>query len=352
MSFELNAKLRDIQPYVVESCDDCLRLDANESFISLPDSLREKIADAVRGLDFNRYPDPSAAGLCAAFADYYGISPELVCAGNGSDELLYIISTCFTSNADTVVSTSPDFSMYRFYSYLAECRQVVYNKVDLEIDPQALIDLCKKEAAKLLIFSNPCNPTGRGLDRDAVRKIIQGVDCLVVLDEAYMDFWNQSLIDEVAAYPNVILLKTMSKAIGAAALRLGFAVANPTIIRALRAAKSPYNVNSISQTAGELLLRQKDYLMESTAKIITNKCDLYLNILPICEKNGWKLRPSYTNFVYIEAQDAAQVYDALKAQGILVRRFENALRITTGSRQENAALIQALKAYPCTNVKG
>lgn len=345
MPFELNQKLREIKPYDPGTGEYPVRLDANESYISMPDDIREQICEAVRSIAFNRYPDPTAAKLCAAFADYYGIDPAFVTAANGSDELLYIISTCFTSNGDTVVTTAPDFSMYSFYSYLAECRQVVYNKRELEISAKGIIDLCNKNDAKLLIFSNPCNPTGRGLDRDEVRLILNKVNCLVVLDEAYMDFWDQSLIDEIQNYPNAILLKTMSKAIGCAALRLGFAVANETITTAIRAAKSPYNVNSVSQAAGEIILKQRELLTRSTADIIMQKVQLYCDILPICDKHGWTIKPSFTNFIFVEMSDSTSVYEFLKSKGIVVRNFATALRITAGSADENAALISALKEW-------
>ena len=133
-------------------------------------------------------------------------------------------------------------------------RQIYENPVlqipkgeDFRIDPQAVIDEVKRQDVKMLIFSNPCNPTSVGLAAEDVRKIVRGVDALVVLDEAYMDFWDQSLLSEVSDYDNLIILKTCSKAIGMAALRVGFAVANEVITKALKAVKSPYNVNSISQ---------------------------------------------------------------------------------------------------------
>lgn len=342
MSFTLNKKLVDLEPYDPGSGDYPIRLDANESYILMPQDIRERIGDAAASTAFNRYPDPAAAGLCAAFAGCYGIDKQYVTAANGSDELLYIISTCFTSSGDAVVTTAPDFSMYRFYSYLAECRNVVYNKPELEISPDGLIEICKENDAKLLVFSNPCNPTGRGLCRDDVRKIIKNAGCLVVLDEAYMDFWDESLISEAKDYPNLILLKTMSKAIGSAALRLGFAVANDTLTKALKSAKSPYNVNSVSQAAGRIILENKEYLADCRSEIVQRKNELYSAFLPICKQKGWKMNESFTNFLYIETDDAPEVYEYLKTKGILVRCFGSALRITAGSKAENNALIKAL----------
>lgn len=345
MSYQLNEKLSGLTPYEVDTRTYAVKLDANESFIPLPDDICREVQDAVSRVNFNRYPDPRADKLCKAFANYYGIDPETVTAGNGSDELLYIISTCFTMAGDTIVTTDPDFSMYRFYGYLAECRSVVYNKSELEIDADSLIALCRKSDAKLLFFSNPCNPGGRGLCRADVLKIIREVDALVVVDEAYMDFWDQSVIDVAAEFENVILLRTLSKAVGAAAVRLGFAVANPTLSNALRAAKSPYNVNALSAAAGEVLLAHADYLKACKARIIASRDRLYAAFLPVCEVRGWRMKRPFTNFLLIETPEASEIYEFLKQKGILVRCFGGSLRITTGSEAENAALLAAVQVY-------
>lgn len=350
MPYILNEKLAGLSPYEVDTAVYPVRLDANESFLDLPDELRQAAGEAVSALTFNRYPDPKAEALCRAFAAFYGIGAENVVAGNGSDELLYILATCFTMAGDTILTAAPDFSMYRFYGYLAECRSIVYNKTDLEMNPDALIEACRRSGAKLLIFSNPCNPTGRGLGREAVRRIIEGVDALVVLDEAYMDFWDQSLLEEAGRYDNLIVLKTMSKAVGAAALRLGFAVTTPTLANALRAAKSPYNVNSLSAAVGEVLYSHPDYLAACRAKIVASRDALYRGLLPLCQSAGWRMADSFTNFFYIETAEAEEVFAFLKKAGILVRCFDGALRITTGNEAENAALLSGLRAY--LNEKG
>ena len=345
MPYTLNEKLTGLEPYEVDTASYPVRLDANESFFDLPDALREEAAAAVAALAFNRYPDPRAARLCRAFAGYYGVGAESVVAGNGSDELLYILATCFTMAGDTILTAVPDFSMYRFYGHLAQCRSIVYNKTDLEMDPDVLISLCNQSGAKLLIFSNPCNPTGRGLRREEVRRIIRSVDALVVLDEAYMDFWDQSLLPEATRYDNLILLKTMSKAAGAAALRLGFAVTTPSLARALRAAKSPYNVNSLSAAVGEVLYSHPEYLADCRAKIVASRDALYRDILPLCERAGWKMAESFANFLYIETPEAEAVFTRLRTGGVLVRCFDGALRITAGSGTENAALLAGVREY-------
>ena len=341
--FELCEKLKGLTPYEPGDGDYSVRLDANESFITPPEDLKNKILQAVRMVAFNRYPDSKASELCAAFAGYYGVKAQNVTAGNGSDELLFIIASCFTQAGDTVVTAAPDFSMYKFYAHLAQCRCVEYKKQDLQINPEEFIDTVKRENAKVIFFSNPCNPTGIALDKEQVKKIINSVDALVVLDEAYMDFGDASLINEVTNFDNVILLRTMSKAVGMAAVRLGFAVANDTLTKALKAAKSPYNINSLSAAAGRVIYENGQYIDECKEKIKALRDELYNAVLPLCEKNGWRLKRPDANFLFLEMSDSVKVFEYLKTKGILVRDFGNALRITVGGIKENRTLVKALE---------
>lgn len=344
MAYTLTEKLRGLVPYDPGAGDYPVRLDANESFITPPDWLREKIAAALAAVPFNRYPDPKAAGLCAAFADYYGIDPAHVAAGNGLDEVLFILTACFAKAGDTLVTVQPDFSMYRFYGHLGECRLQAYDKGEsCAIDPDGLIAFCREKKADMLLFSNPCNPTSLGLDRAQVRKIIREAGCLVVLDEAYMDFSDQSLIKEAADYDNLILLRTCSKMLGLAGLRLGFFVANPVLTGAFRACKSPYNVNALSQAAGTVVLREKAYLDDCRRRVILSRDALYAGLRPVCDRRGWRCFIPQTNFVFVKPDDAGAVYEGLKESGILVRRMGDYLRITAGSEEENQKLLAALE---------
>ena len=232
--FELNEKLRGLAAYQPVEARGCVRLDANESFLPLPQAVWEAFCQALGGLEYNRYPDPAAKELCGAFAQYYGIDPQTVVAGNGSDELISVIFQGFLMKGQAFATLDPDFSMYAQAGALAEARHVSIGKRDFQISPEEVVEACRREKVKLLIFSNPCNPTSLALDREAVRHILKGVEALVVLDEAYMDFSDQSLLEEASQYSNLIILRTCSKALGMAAARLGFAAANPKLAGALR----------------------------------------------------------------------------------------------------------------------
>lgn len=346
MQYQLNQKLADLVPYDPIQGSYRIRLDANESYISLPEELRRQIGDAVGALPLNRYPDPLSRDVNAAFAAYYGLDPDCVTSGNGSDELISIITSCFLESGDTIVTLAQDFSMYAFYSSLYELHvEVCPKREDLTIDVDALIAFCRKTHAKAVVFSNPCNPTSLGVNREEIRRLLESLDCLVILDEAYMDFWDQSMLPELSRYDNCIILKTCSKALGLAGIRLGFAVAGKTITRALRAAKSPYNTDMIAQTIGRILFNKPEYLRDCTSQITAHAKQLHRDMLQLQKQYSAILEQVYdscTNFVFVKTAYDAQLYQLLLDASIAVRRFRGFLRICTGSSEENAALLEAL----------
>lgn len=344
----LNNKISGLVPYEPVSGTYKIRLDANESCFNLPAEIMAQLHKALDSLDFNRYPDPNAQELCTAFAGYYGIDAGCVTAGNGSDELISVILNAFLMKGDTLVTVEPDFSMYRFYASLSEVNCVQVQKKDgLNIDVAEVIRTVQKTGARAVIFSNPCNPTSKALRYDEVRKLLNGTDSLVVLDEAYMDFWEQSLLHEVNAYDNLLILRTASKAVGAAALRLGFAVANPVITRALKAVKSPYNVNSFSQAAGAVLYKNRDYLSNVKKTIVSLRNALYNGLIELLQDfpDRFALVEGNTNFVFIKTWDAKDIFEYLLQNGIAVRLMGGYLRVTAGTQEENEAFLKTLRVY-------
>lgn len=347
MPYSLNSKIRNLVPYEPIVGTYPVRLDANESFLTPPPELLSKIKDSVASISFNRYPDPYAQELCQAFADYYSISAENVMAGNGSDELISLLLGAFLMKGEGVMTLSPDFSMYRFYGGISEAKCVEYHKrKDFSVDIDDLIQTIKQNEIRMLIFSNPCNPTSLGLKREDIRRLVSSVDSLVVLDEAYMDFWDQSMLGEVNNYDNLIILRTCSKFIGMAAARLGFAVANRTLIRALKAVKSPYNVNAVSQNVGTVVLNEKAWLQSCLKEIIQSRDSLVVSLqeLEAAKTGRIKVLDPVTNFVMIQMSDSETVYQTLLEQGIAVRCFEGSLRVSAGSKQENEKFLKAFTA--------
>ena len=280
--FQLNEKVKSLTPYEPISGAYEIRLDANESFLKFTEEIENEMVEALKDTAFNRYPDPNATKLVEGFAKYFNIDSNCVTAGNGSDEIISVIMNAFLQKGDKILTLEPDFSMYRFYAEIAECQSVKYQKnEDLDVNIDDVISLANNENVRIVIFSNPCNPTSRIITRDDIRKLIKGTDALVVLDEAYMDFADESLLGEFNDYDNLIILKTCSKALGSAALRLGFAVANKTLTNVIRAVKSPYNVNSVSQALGEVLFAHPDYIDECIETVVKSRKELYNSVLEI-----------------------------------------------------------------------
>lgn len=343
-------KTKKLIPYQPIQGEYRVRLDANESFLLPTEEDRIAMASAAANVAFNRYPDPMAAGLCADFAELYGISPEYVTAGNGSDEIISIIYYALLEKGEKVLTLTPDFSMYAFYSSIAETECISLSKgEDMAVDVDLVLDTIKKEKIRMVIFSNPCNPTSLGLAADDVRRLITGTDALVVVDEAYMDFWDQSLIKEAHEYQNLVLLRTCSKALGLAALRVGFAVANKTLTRILKAAKSPYNVNAVSQEMARVVLKNPLYRTVYTEILITSR-NMLIDGLRRLESQRLieKVYESRTNFAFIKLQDSEEVFKFLFDNGIIVRNIgKNHLRITAGREEENKEVISAIAACLC-----
>lgn len=345
--YEITEKLVKLTPYDPIQGDYRIRLDANESFI---DTSVDILSVAVKGAALNRYPDPYAKKLIAAYSDFYTIDPDLVTAGNGSDELISIITACFLQKNEKVLTLAPDFSMYSFYSSLYELDvRVMKKEDDLTINVDKVIETVNQESIRAVIFSNPCNPTSLGLCKDDVIRLITSVNALVILDEAYMDFWTglkeQSLIKDTARYDNLIVLRTCSKALGMAGLRLGFAVSNNVITEKLRAAKSPYNVNSLTQCAAEYLLSDKKEMDRRIKACVDALNELDNGLCERCFPFFEKIFPSVTNFLFIKTSKSMEIFEYLLTQSIAVRYMGDYLRITAGSTEENKALIKALGGF-------
>ena len=345
--FQLNEKVKNLTPYEPISGEYEIRLDANESFLKVPKEIENEMVEALRNASLNRYPDPMATKLVEGFSRYFKINPDCVTAGNGSDEIISVIMNAFLQKGDKILTLEPDFSMYRFYAEIAECESVKYQKNDdLDVNIDEVIKIANAEKVRIVIFSNPCNPTSRIIRKDDLRKLINSVNSLVVLDEAYMDFAeDESLLNEFENYDNLIILKTCSKALGSAALRLGFAVANKTLTNVIRAVKSPYNVNSVSQALGEVLFSHPDYIDYCIKTVIKSKEELYNSLVDLASKTDKieRIYESHTNFVFLKVKNAKEVFEKMKNCGIIIRNMGENLRITAGTNQENEKMLATLQ---------
>jgi len=341
--FELPKKLNSFKPYEPLTGEYKIRLDVNESFIK-PDE--KMIAEAMKNISLNRYPDPYATATVKAFAKLFGVKPEHVTAGNGADELIGLIIASLLEKGDRTAVLVPDFPMYAFYSQLHEIEVVEIPKNEtMTVDIDEAVRFVNENNIKALMFSNPCNPTSLGIKKADITRLITGTKALVVLDEAYMDFWSEaeSLLPNIADYENLIVLRTCSKSCSLAGIRLGFAVANEKITRALRTMKPPFNVGILAQAIGTAALSDASGYKRNVEMVKKATKRLYNELTKLAMFE--RIYVPCTNFVFIKTARARGIYEELLDMGIAVRCFDNHLRICAGTEEETDALIKTLQEF-------
>ena len=311
-------------------------LDANENPYNAP---------------YNRYPDPLQLELKAAISKVKGVPADNIFLGNGSDEAIDLPYRCFCEpGVDNVVAIEPTYGMYKV---CADINGVEYRPVLLDENYQITAErllAATDDHTKLIWLCSPNNPTGNNLQREEIVKVIETFEGLVIVDEAYSDFSSQRpLRSEQSKYPNLIVLNTMSKAWGCAAIRLGMAFASEEIISIFNKVKYPYNVNQLTQEQALQALKDP-FEVDKWVKILLEERSRMIDafkLLPICEK----VFPTEANFFLAQMTDATKIYNYLVDKGIIVRNrhriqlCQNCLRITIGTKTENGELIAALRQY-------
>ena len=336
-------KIAKLDEYLPNTDEYRIRVDANECPFAPTEKMLERITEAVRRVDFNRYPDPFATKLIEAISKSYDISTENLVVGNGSDELISLICTGMTDPCDVVTVAVPDFSMYEFYSSLGGAAVEHYVKDDsMDIDLDELSDYSNKKKSKILILSNPCNPTGLCKSAEEIERFVRNTDALVVIDEAYNEFceFESSIFAKAGKFDNLIVLKTLSKAYGMAAIRLGIAASNKEIISAIRKFKSPYNVNTVTQEIARIAVENREEIAERTKLIVSETQRIYKIFSNVHSKFIKKVYPTHANFVLIALdlpETAVKVTESMKKSGIAIRCFakNGQIRISCGTPDEN-----------------
>ncbi|MBQ4386137.1 MAG: histidinol-phosphate transaminase [Prevotella sp.] len=300
---------------------------------------------------YNRYPDPLQHELKAVLSKVKGVPAENIFLGNGSDEAIDLPYRVFCEpGRDNVVAIAPTYGMYQV---CADINNVEYRTVLLDegyqIQAEKLLEACDANT-KIIWICSPNNPTGNSLDRDQILRVIEGFDGIVIVDEAYIDFAQQlSLRQELPTHPNLIILQTMSKAWGSAAIRLGMAFASKEIISIYNKVKYPYNVNLLTQQQAMEMLKDP-FEVDKWVKMLLQERSRLMQAfleLPICEQ----VYKTDANFFLARMTDAQHIYDYLVDKGIIVRNrsrvqlCQNCLRITIGTRTENNELLSALRQY-------
>jgi histidinol-phosphate aminotransferase len=300
---------------------------------------------------FNRYPDPLQTELKAELSKVKQVPTENIFLGNGSDEAIDLIYRIFCRpQRDNVVAIEPTYGMYKVCAdiYDVEYRPVLLDN-NYQLDADKLLAACDDKTKAIWICS-PNNPTGNNLQQEEIEKTLDRFEGIVVVDEAYSDFSSAELFrNKIAQYPNIIVLNTMSKAWGCAAIRLGMAFASKEIVELMNKVKYPYNINLLTQQQAIESLRHREDV-EKWATLLLQERKHLMNAfrdLPICEQ----VYPSDANFFLAKMTNAQQIYNYLIEKGIVVRNrtriqlCHNCLRITIGTKGENTELLSALRQY-------
>ncbi len=299
--------------------------------------------------EWNRYPDPYQKDLKGEITRAIGIQLKNTFIGNGSDEVIDLLFRVFCNpSIDKALTFSPTYGMYDVSAGIndIELIKVPLNNL-FDIDFEAVQSYLSDPKLKLILICSPNNPTGNCPDFETVERIIDSFKGIVLIDEAYINFSpKKSFTDLIAAYPNLIVSQTMSKAWGLAAARIGMAFGDSNIIDLLNKVKPPYNISGLNQKAAIEAFKKREEFLEKKGQILVNKVklDTDLKNLDIVTK----IYPSDTNFFLVECQNAEKIYNALIKKKVIVRNrnnvVKNCIRITVGTPDENQLLIEALKS--------
>lgn len=331
--------------YAVADSSGMVKLDAMENPYLLPPALRRELAERLASVELNRYPEPNPAALRELIVRKMQVPAGMdVLLGNGSDDLIQILTLALARPASALMYPSPTFVMYSMNAIFSGMKAIaVPLREDFTLDADAFIARMRAEKPALVFLAYPNNPTGVLYPEADVVRIIEAAPGLVVLDEAYHVFAGKTFMDKLPKYPNLVVLRTVSK-LGLAGIRLGYLAGRPEWLRELNKVRQVYNVNVLTEAAARFVLERLDVLEAQAAEIRAERARLGAALRAF---GGVTVFPSEANFFLVRVPDALRTYEALRLQGVLVRNLHpglaNCLRVTVGTPDENRILINALK---------
>lgn len=338
----------DLVAYEPHPYSDVIKMDANENPHPFPKEVISEIVSALAGDIFSRYPDPMGDELREKIAGFNGVKAENIVLGNGSDELIQLILQTFGGPGKRVIIPVPTFSMYKIHGQVTGTEAIeVPRDEQFALNIDGMLTEMNHPAARVTFIATPNNPTGNTVPVEVMEELAKRSKSLVVADEAYIDFGGQTCLGLVAKYPNLIVLRTFSK-IGLAGLRIGCLIAQPAVTRELHKVRQPYNVNAVSQAAAKIVLDRWDIFRRQIEEIMSERDRLAAKLKEI---PGLEVYPSLANFVMFRVPvSSTDLHQQLLDRGVLVRMklgvthgLEECLRVTVGTREENALFLEKLK---------
>jgi histidinol-phosphate aminotransferase len=335
-----------LKAYHVAPAQGMVKLDAMENPYALPEKTRRELAEVLSRVELNRYPDPAAPKLRELIARKMGVPPGMaVLLGNGSDDLIQIVTLALARPGAVMMYPGPTFVMYAMNATYFGMRALQAGlRDDFSLDLDAFLAAMREHQPALVYIAYPNNPTGVLYPEADVLAVLREAKGVVVLDEAYHVFAQKTFMSRLAEFENLVVMRTVSK-LGLAGIRLGYLAARPQWVEQFDKVRQVYNVNVLTQAAATFMLERLEVLEEQAAHIRAEREALGKSLKGL---KGVTVFPSQANFFLIRVPDADRAFEGLKRQGVLVRNLnspalKNCLRVTVGTPDENRILLNALR---------
>lgn len=342
----IRPEIRELKAYHVPDASGLIKLDAMENPYTWPEALKQEWLKFLHDVPINRYPDPTAQVLRAQLKDSLGVPNGMeVLLGNGSDELIQLILMGVARPGAVVLAPQPTFVMYQMIATFVGMQFVgVPLANDFALDLEAMRAAIKTHRPAVVFLAYPNNPTGNLFDAQAIETLLRESPGLVVVDEAYHAFAQQSFMDRLGKYDNLLVMRTLSKQ-GLAGLRLGILAGDPAWLAEFDKLRLPYNINSLTQASAAFALRHKAVLDDQAARLRQERERLFKSLNALAGVQVW---PSAANFILFRVTTPAPtVFEGLRQRGVLIKNLDGmipgCLRVTVGTPQENDAFLAALR---------
>ena len=330
----LRKTIADFDPYFVAPIAEKHVINANENYLNvltIP-GVKEELIQALDTFRPQIYPKPMSDDIRKALADYIGAKPENFIVGNGGDEMITYLLGTFLDSGDQILIHSPTFDMYELGAETLGASAIkVKDLPGYRRDQKGLLEAVRRYQPKVTVICNPNNPTGDLLPRAFIEEVLKVADNIVFVDEAYMEFaQKESVIDLIDTYPNLIVLRTLSKAFALAGMRCGYLAADEALIEAIAKIKAPYNLNAFTQLFAPIVIRHSEDIFKVRDAICVERDRLYAAMKEI---PGVTVYPSCTNFLLVQVdKKQEEIFEALRRKDILVKIYRNSQDIPNGFR--------------------
>lgn len=342
--------LKNLEPYDPKYLPAEVMLSANENTSDVPPEIRRQIEHAIHKVQLNRYPDPLANDLRDMIAEANGLDRDQVIVGNGGDELLFNLALAWGGPGRKFLNLPPTFSVYENNAVLTGTEVVdVPRLADFSVDVPSVVARLLKGDIAFTIITSPNNPTGNIVPADNISYILESTDALVMVDEAYFEFSRDTVRPFLERFPNLVILRTFSKAFSLAGVRLGYLLGQSEVIDQFKKVRQPYSVDAVSQAIARVVYENRALFEPTINDIMKERSRLMTELKALDDVTVYPSKSNYILFRLSEDHDAGKVWQDLFENDVLIRdfsqtpRLQNCLRVSVGNVDENTRFMNELK---------